>query len=241
MANKQHKFFSNRTALAASLTAGLVIASASTAFAQDNRGDWHGRAQPAPANPAAPARPAAPAHAGFQQSRPAQQLPAPQSPVRPQFARPAAPAAWGHPAPAQTQNQTQNNWTHQQRPQAGWNAGPGRQGTYNQAPRGNYQAWNRGWHNDNRYDWRGWRGENHAVFHLGRYYPPYQGFYYRPLSIGFVLDQMFWGDNYMINDPWTYHLPPASPPNRWVRYYDDALLVDTYSGQVGEVMHDFFW
>ena len=79
------------------------------------------------------------------------------------------------------------------------------------------------------------------MFHLGRYYPPYQGFYYRPLSIGFVLDQMFWGDNYMINDPRTYHLPPASPPYRWVRYYDDALLVDTYSGQVVEVMHDFFW
>jgi len=52
---------------------------------------------------------------------------------------------------------------------------------------------------------------------------------------------MFWGDNYMINDPWTYHLPPASPPYRWVRYYDDALLVDTYRGQVVEVMRDFFW
>ena len=177
-------------------------------------------------------------------------------PVSPQAARPAAPPAWGHPAQqgnpngwqsdrhSERQNgwaAQQNAWPTQQRPQSGWNAGPGRQGTYHQEPRGNYQAWNRGWRNEDRYDWRGWREHNGGAFHVGRYYPPYSGFYYRPLSIGFVLDQMFWGDNYMITDPWTYHLPPAYPPYRWVRYYDDALLVDTYTGQVVEVMHDFFW
>ena len=229
MARKQHKSLGNRKALA-SLAVGLLVASTGNAFAQDNRGNWHDHTQPAPAKPAAPARPAAPVHTGFQQTRPAQQVApqaAPQALGRPPFARPAASAAWGHPA--------------QTAPQAGWAGGPGRQGAYAPAPRGNYQGWQRGWHNDARYDWRGYRAQNGAAFHLGRYYPPYAGFYYRPLSIGFVLDQMFWGDNYMINDPWTYHLPPAYAPYRWVRYYDDALLVDTHSGQVVEVMHDFFW
>ncbi|WP_409574764.1 RcnB family protein [Sphingopyxis sp. PET50] len=28
---------------------------------------------------------------------------------------------------------------------------------------------------------------------------------------------------------------------RWVRYYNDALLVDTYSGEVVDVIYDFFW
>ena len=30
-------------------------------------------------------------------------------------------------------------------------------------------------------------------------------------------------------------------PYRWIRYYDDALLVDTYSGEVVDVIHRFFW
>ena len=30
-------------------------------------------------------------------------------------------------------------------------------------------------------------------------------------------------------------------PYRWVRYYDDVLLVDIYSGEVVDVIHDFFW
>ena len=30
-------------------------------------------------------------------------------------------------------------------------------------------------------------------------------------------------------------------PYRWVRYYDDVLLVDIYSGEVVDVIYDFFW
>jgi hypothetical protein len=28
---------------------------------------------------------------------------------------------------------------------------------------------------------------------------------------------------------------------RWIRYYDDALLVDIRDGYVVDVIHDFFW
>ena len=56
-----------------------------------------------------------------------------------------------------------------------------------------------------------------------------------------MLDPVFWGDSYYIYDPWYYHLPPAYAPYRWVRYYDDAVLVDTSSGQVADVLYDFFW
>ena len=38
-----------------------------------------------------------------------------------------------------------------------------------------------------------------------------------------------------------YRLPPAYGGTRWIRYFDDALLVDTYSGEVIDVIHDFFW
>jgi len=27
----------------------------------------------------------------------------------------------------------------------------------------------------------------------------------------------------------------------WVRYWDDAVLVDTFTGEVIDVIHNFFW
>nr|WP_254306070.1 RcnB family protein [Sphingopyxis sp. BSNA05] len=51
----------------------------------------------------------------------------------------------------------------------------------------------------------------------------------------------FYGSRYWINDPWRYRLPTAYAGTRWIRYYDDVLLVDTYSGEVIDVIYDFFW
>ena len=61
------------------------------------------------------------------------------------------------------------------------------------------------------------------------------------LSIGFFLDNVFFGSRYWINDPWTYRLPEVYGPYRWVRYYDDVVLVNIYTGEVVDVIHDFFW
>ena len=79
------------------------------------------------------------------------------------------------------------------------------------------------------------------MYHLGHYYSPYRSWSYRPLSIGFSLQPLFYSSRYWIDDPWQYRLPEAYGPYRWVRYYDDALLVDIYSGEVVDVIHDFFW
>ncbi len=101
--------------------------------------------------------------------------------------------------------------------------------------------WSRDWRRDNRYNWQSWRSSNRQVYRLGRYIPPYRSYSYRRLSIGFSLDRLFFGANYWINDPWMYRLPPAYGPYRWVRYYDDALLVNIYDGEVVDVIYDFFW
>jgi Ni/Co efflux regulator RcnB len=61
------------------------------------------------------------------------------------------------------------------------------------------------------------------------------------LSIGLLLGAPFYSSNYWISDPWQYRLPAAYPGTRWVRYYNDVLLVDTYTGEVLDVIHDFFW
>lgn len=105
-----------------------------------------------------------------------------------------------------------------------------------------YQAWNRNdWRRDNRYDWQRYRDRNRNNYRIGRYYAPYNGYSYRRLSIGFSLGSMFYGNRYWINDPWQYRLPPVYGPYRWVRYYDDVMLVDIYSGEVVDVIYDFFW
>ena len=38
-----------------------------------------------------------------------------------------------------------------------------------------------------------------------------------------------------------YGLPPAYGPYRWVRYFDDVMLVDVRSGIVADILYDFFW
>lgn len=101
--------------------------------------------------------------------------------------------------------------------------------------------WNRGWRRDRRYDWMGWRSLNRGAYHLPRYYAPYGGYGYQRFSSGVILEPMFFGRNYWLDDPYAYRLPPAYGSYRWVRYFDDAILVDLRSGLVVDVVYDIFW
>ena len=102
------------------------------------------------------------------------------------------------------------------------------------------RRWSNDWRRDHRYDWRNYRSRYGSLYRLGRYYDPY-GWGYRRFSTGFNLWPSYYGSNFWLNDPWQYRLPPAYGPYRWVRYYDDALLVNIYTGQVVDVIHGFFW
>src|SRR3954464_6938009 len=113
-------------------------------------------------------------------------------------------------------------------------------GAYRNNDRRGSSNWSRDWRNDNRYDWQRYRYSNRSIFSPGRYYSPYRGYGYNRLSIGLVLDELFFGRNYWIA-PLYYHLPPAPPGTQWVRYFDDVLLVDVYSGEVVDVIYDFFY
>ena len=101
-------------------------------------------------------------------------------------------------------------------------------------------SWNTNWRHNGRYDWHGWRNRHHSIFHLGFYYDPF-GWGYQPYSIGWRLWPNYYSSNYWINDPWQYRLPYAPPGTHWIRYYNDALLVDTYTGEVVDVIRNFFW
>jgi Ni/Co efflux regulator RcnB len=100
--------------------------------------------------------------------------------------------------------------------------------------------WNTSWKNNNKYDWHGWRKRHRSLFHLGFYFDPF-GWGYQRYNVGWRLYPNYYSSNYWLNDPSMYALPYAPYPYKWVRYYDDALLVNTFTGQVVDVMYDFFW
>ncbi|MEH3123868.1 MAG: RcnB family protein [Sphingomonas phyllosphaerae] len=101
--------------------------------------------------------------------------------------------------------------------------------------------WDRAWRREPRYDWSRYRDERRSAFRLPRYYAPY-GWNggYRRFGIGMPLAPMLYTPRYWIYDPYAYRLPDAEEPYRWVRYYDDALLVDIEDGTVVDVIHGIF-
>jgi hypothetical protein len=103
-----------------------------------------------------------------------------------------------------------------------------------------HSEWRTDWRRDHRYDWRNYRNHHRSIFRLGLYFDPF-GWNYRRYSIGWRLWPNYYSSNYWLNDPYMYRLPYAPFPYKWVRYYDDALLVNTYTGEVVDVMYDFFW
>jgi hypothetical protein len=100
--------------------------------------------------------------------------------------------------------------------------------------------WNTGWRHNSRYDWNNYRRHHRSIFHLGFYYDPF-GWGYYPYQIGWRLWPAYYSNRYWINDPWMYRLPYAPPGYVWVRYWNDALLVDTFTGEVVDAIPNFFW
>jgi Ni/Co efflux regulator RcnB len=100
--------------------------------------------------------------------------------------------------------------------------------------------WDHNWRHDRRYDWNDWRQRHRSRFHIGFYYDPFGWDYFR-YGIGWRLWPSYYGSSFWLNDPSYYRLPPAYGPYRWIRYHNDALLVNIYTGSVVDVIYDFFW
>jgi len=94
---------------------------------------------------------------------------------------------------------------------------------------------NRRWGND---DWRGWRNQNRALYSRGNWRAPFR---YQSFRTGGRIGTPFYAQRYWVSDPGRYHLPNAVGPQRWVRHYDDLLLVDTRRGNVLRVIRGFYW
>ena len=76
-------------------------------------------------------------------------------------------------------------------------------------------------------------------FHWRVYHRPH-GWYYHRWTFGEFLPRLFWAQTYWITSYWMFELPAPPPGCVWVRYGDDALLVDADTGEIVEVVYDLF-
>jgi len=91
-----------------------------------------------------------------------------------------------------------------------------------------------------REDWRDYRQSHRDVYRRGAYAGP-RGYAYRPVAPGYRFAPGYYQSRYWINDPWTYRLRRVAGGQRWIRYGNDVVLVNTRNGRVIEAHRDFFW
>ncbi|MDR3511894.1 MAG: RcnB family protein [Caulobacteraceae bacterium] len=77
-------------------------------------------------------------------------------------------------------------------------------------------------------------------FHPGPYHRP-QGWYQHSWRHGEILPPLFWGEDYWLMDYWMFSLSPPPYGYVWVRYGDDALLIDRATGEIVEVIYGVFY
>lgn len=91
-------------------------------------------------------------------------------------------------------------------------------------------------------DWSQYRRNFKAQrrFRIGIYHAP-RGYYYRRWHYGERLPIAFYARDYWLLDFIAYGLFAPPPGCVWVRYGDDALLIDTYTGEIIQVRYDVFY
>lgn len=86
-------------------------------------------------------------------------------------------------------------------------------------------------------DWRQWREGHRELYARGTWRAPFR---YQAFGRGARIDPRFYGSRYVIANPGRYRLPVARGSMRWVRHYDDVLLVDQRRGVVVDVIRGFY-
>lgn len=87
-------------------------------------------------------------------------------------------------------------------------------------------------------DWRHYRDDHRDVFRGNGWRAPFR---YNSFRAGVRIAPAYYGARYVIADPWRYHLPAATGYQRWVRHYNDVLLIDTRRGRVIKVIRGFYY
>ena len=94
---------------------------------------------------------------------------------------------------------------------------------------------NRNW---GRNDWRGYRSTNRDIYRGGNWRSDYR---YRSFNPGVRIGTGYYTPRHYVNDYGRYRLPRPGYNQRWVRHYNDVLLIDTRRGYVVDVIRNFYW
>lgn len=116
-----------------------------------------------------------------------------------------------------------------------------RDGRFSESRRWNNRYGNGQWNG------RSWQGRDYRRaynadrrFRAGSYNRP-SGWYYRRWTLGSILPSLFFSQNYWLDDYTSYGLPFPPPGAVWVRYGNDAILVDEWSGEIIQVVYNIFY
>ena len=86
-------------------------------------------------------------------------------------------------------------------------------------------------------DWRDYRNSNPRLYNRGRWAAPFR---YNRFNVGVRIAPNYYGQRYVIADPYRYRLARPYAGTRWVRHYDDVLLVNVRTGRVIQVNRGFY-
>ena len=90
-----------------------------------------------------------------------------------------------------------------------------------------------------REDWQDYRKSHRQVYQRGAYAAP-GAYRYRPVNAGYRFAPAQVSSRYWMNDYSAYRLPNPGYGRRWVRYGNDAVLVDARSNVALRVFRAFF-
>jgi Ni/Co efflux regulator RcnB len=76
-------------------------------------------------------------------------------------------------------------------------------------------------------------------YHIGPYHRP-AGWSAHRWGYGEILPRAYWGPQYLIGDYWLFGLEVPPVNYEWVRDGNDALLIDTNSGEILQVEYGVF-
>ncbi len=93
-------------------------------------------------------------------------------------------------------------------------------------------------HTERREDWRDYRRSHKSDFRAGKFNAPFR---YRSFDVGIRLNPQYYGSRYFVRNTSDYRLPAPGQSKRYVRHYNDLLLVNIRSGRIIDVYRGYFW
>ena len=91
---------------------------------------------------------------------------------------------------------------------------------------------------DRQESWQEYRQRNRQLYRAPRFNAPFR---YQRFGAGASINARYWGDTYRVSNYSRYRLPAPGRYQRYVRHYNDLLLVNTRTGRVVRVYNNLYW